>query len=77
MSVLLQTRVENRVAQDFKRAARNHGKSPNAYLQHLVEQALTSPNNRPSGLSRKRSARRRSHGLPANLVARLRMEEDD
>jgi hypothetical protein len=76
MAVLLQTRVEDNLAENFKRAARLHGKTPGAYLHQIVEQAVVARTSRPNGHHGK-TARRASNRLPYSLVAMLRTDEDE
>jgi hypothetical protein len=77
MTTLLQTRVEHRVAVDFKRAAKQRGKTPYAYLQQLVAQAATSPKPGTWEDHWKKIDRLKPKRLPYNLVAKLRSEEDE
>jgi hypothetical protein len=77
MTTLLQTRVEQKVAVNFKRAARQRGKSPYAYLQQIVAEAAKAPEPRTwdnhwewlDSLNMKK--------LPYNAVVKMREESDE
>lgn len=77
MTKLLQTRVEDRVAQDFKRAARSRGKTPYAYLQQVVEQAAAVPEPRTWKNHRQLVESLRLTPVPYNVVAKMREESDE
>jgi ABC-type antimicrobial peptide transport system permease subunit len=78
MTTLLQTRVENRVAQNFKRAAKLRGKTPYAYLQQLVETAAVVPDEPRTWKNHRQLIHRLNlKPVPYNLVARMREECDE
>ena len=78
MTTLLQTRVETRVAENFKRAAKLRGKSPYAYLQQVVQQAATiSEEPRTWKNHRRLMAGLKLKPVPYNIVARMREECDE
>ena len=77
MTVLLQTRVENSVAENFKRAAKLRGKTPYAYLQQVVQQAATVPKPRTWDNHFEWLASLKMKKLPYNLVAKMREESDE
>jgi hypothetical protein len=77
MTTLLQTRVEHRVAVNFKRAAKQRGKTPYAYLQQIVTQAATAPEPRTWKNHRAWRKSLKLTPLPYNLVARMREESDE
>lgn len=78
MTTLLQTRVENRVAQNFKRAAKLRGKTPYAYLQQLVKTAAVVPDEPRTWKNHRQLIHRLNlKPVPYNLVARMREECDE
>jgi hypothetical protein len=77
MTTLLQTRVEHRVAEQFRRAAKLRGKSPYAYLQQIVQQAATVPEPRTWKNHREWRKNLKLTPVPYNIVARMREESDE
>jgi hypothetical protein len=77
MTTLLQTRVEHRVAVNFKRAAKQRGKTPYAYLQQIVAQAAAAPEPRTWKNHRALIAGLKLKPVPYNIVARMREEGDE
>jgi predicted DNA-binding protein len=76
MAVLMQIRVKPQLAENFKHAAKRRGKTPNAYLRQVVKQAarLDAPGSKNH---RRPVANLKSIRLPYNLVARLRVDDDE
>ena len=77
MTTLLQTRVEQRVAENFKRVARLRGKTPYAYLQQVVTEAATASKPGTWDEHWEKLAKLKLKRLPYNLVAKLREECDE
>src|ERR1035437_10344793 len=77
MTTLLQTRDEYRVAVNFKRAAKQRGKTPYDYLQQVVAQAAAVPEPRTWANHRKMIENLNLKPVPYNLVAKLRENCDD
>jgi hypothetical protein len=77
MTTLLQTRVEHRVAVNFKRAAKQRGKTPYAYLQQIVTQAAAAPEPSTWDNHWKWRASLKMKKVPYNIVAQMREECDE
>ena len=77
MTTLLQTRVEARVAENFKRAAKSRGKTPYAYLQQVVQQAAAAPKPGTWDDHWEKMAGLKLKKVPYNVVARQREEADE
>ena len=77
MTTLLQTRVESRVAENFKRAAKLRGKTPYAFLQQVVEQAAIAPKPRTWDDHWEWLASLKLRTVPYNSVAKMREECDE
>ena len=77
MTTLLQTRVEHRVAVNFKRAARQRGKTPYAYLQQVVAQAAAVPKPGTWDDHWEQMAKMKLKHLPYNSVVKDREECDE
>jgi len=77
MTVLLQTRVEQSVAENFKRAAKLRGKTPYAYLQQMVKQAAVAPEPRTWKNHWKLIQDLKLTPVPYNIVAKMREEADE
>jgi|ERR1017187_3534538 hypothetical protein len=77
MTTLLQTRVEHRVAVNFKRAAKQRGKTPYAYLQQIVTQAAAAPEPRTWENHWEWLASLKMKKVPYNIVAKMREECDE
>ena len=77
MTTLLQTRVEHRVAQNFKRAAKLRGQTAYAYLQQIVQQAATAPKPGTWDDHWDKIAKLKLKRLPYNPVVKNREESDE
>ena len=77
MGVLLQIRVQNQVAKNFKQAAKRRGKTARAYLRQVVERAIIPQKSSPQNRDARRTALRNANRLSYNLVSRLRAEDDE
>ena len=77
MTTLLQTRVEHRVAVNFKRAAKLRGKTPYAYLQQVVAQAAAAPEPSTWDNHWEWLASLKLKKTPYNIVAKMREECDE
>ncbi len=78
MTMLLQTRVERRIGENFKRAAKVRGKTPYAYLQQIVQQAAALPDESRTWKNHRRLiASLKLKPVPYNIVVRMREECDE
>jgi hypothetical protein len=76
MTTLLQTRVEHRVAENFKRVAKLRGKTPYAYLQQVVTEAATASKPGTWDDHWDKIAKLKLKHLPYNPVVKSREESD-
>ena len=77
MTTLLQTRVNERVAVNFRRAARLRGKTPYAYLQQIVKQAADLPKPGTWDEHWGKLAQLKLKRVPHNAVIRIREESGE
>lgn len=77
MTTLLQTRVEHRVAQNFRRAAKLRGQTAYAYLQQIVTAASVAPKARTWDNHFEWLDSLKMKKLPYNMVAKMREESDE
>ena len=77
MTVPMQIRVESRVAEKFKRAAKLRGKTPSAYLRQVIEQAAAAPVARTWKNHRKLIESLKLTRVPYNIVVKMREECDE
>lgn len=77
MAVTLQIRVESRVAENLKQAAKRRGQTPGAYLRQVVKQAAAAPGVRAPRNRRKSANSFKSKRLSYDLVAMLRDDDGE